>query len=70
MVAFKGDVSDLVHQLLGGVKSGMGYIGASNLDELIEKSEFVKISSSGMKESHAHDINITKESPNYFLSGN
>jgi IMP dehydrogenase len=70
MVAFKGEVSDLVHQLLGGVKSGMGYIGASNLDELIEKSEFVKISPSGMKESHAHDINITKESPNYFLSGN
>ncbi|SDC58125.1 IMP dehydrogenase [Geotoga petraea] len=70
MVAFKGEVADLIHQLLGGVKSGMGYIGAGNLNELLEKAEFVKISPSGMKESHAHDIKITKESPNYFLSGN
>lgn len=70
MVAFKGEVSDLVHQLLGGVKSGMGYIGAGNLEELVKKAEFVKITASGVKESHTHDINITKESPNYFLSGN
>ncbi len=65
IVPFKGPVSDTVHQLLGGVKSSMGYCGASNINEFSKKAKFVKITSSGMVESHPHDIKITKESPNY-----
>ncbi len=65
IVPFKGPVSDTVHQLLGGVKSSMGYCGASNINEFSKKAKFIKITSSGMVESHPHDIKITKESPNY-----
>lgn len=66
-VAYKGPVSDTVYQLLGGLKSGMGYCGCGTIKELIENGKFVKISSAGLVESHPHDINITKESPNYSL---
>lgn len=64
-VAYKGELSDTVYQLCGGIRSGMGYCGAKNISELQEKAVFVKITSAGLKESHPHDIEITKESPNY-----
>ena len=54
-----------VFQLIGGIRSGMGYVGASNLSELKVKAKFVKISPAGLKESHPHDVTITKEAPNY-----
>jgi len=68
MVPYKGSVSDVVAQIVGGLKSGMGYIGASNLRELKEKAEFVKVTHASVVESHPHDVFITKESPNYRLS--
>ena len=64
-VAYKGTVEDTVFQLLGGLRSGMGYCGSKTIDELHEKAEFVKISAASLKESHPHDIQITKEAPNY-----
>ena len=64
-VAYKGELSDTVYQLCGGIRSGMGYCGAKDIRELQEKAVFVKITSAGLKESHPHDIEITKESPNY-----
>ena len=66
-VAYKGTVEDTVFQLLGGLRSGMGYVGAKNIEELKEKGEFVKISAASLKESHPHDIHITKEAPNYSI---
>lgn len=64
-VAFKGYVGDVIYQLLGGLRSGMGYVGAANLKELYEKSKFVRISPASLVENHPHDIQITRESPNY-----
>lgn len=64
-VPYRGAASGVIHQLLGGVKSGMGYVGASTIEELQNKAEFVKISQQGYKESHVHDVTITKEAPNY-----
>ncbi len=64
-VAYKGTVEDTVFQLIGGLRSGMGYCGAHNINELHETAEFVKISAASLKESHPHDIQITKEAPNY-----
>lgn len=63
-VAYKGNLSEIVYQYVGGLRSGMGYCGAKNIKAL-QQSTFVKITNAGMKESHAHDIDITKESPNY-----
>lgn len=63
-VAFKGSVSEIVHQYTGGLRAGMGYCGAKTINEL-QQAKFVKITNAGMKESHAHDVEITKESPNY-----
>ena len=57
----------LLHQLLGGVKSGMGYMGAASIVDLQERARFVQISTAGLKESHVHDVSITKEAPNYRL---
>jgi len=68
MVPYKGALADVVFQLVGGIKAGMGYVGARNLQELREKSEFIKVSPSSTKESHPHDVFITKEPPNYRLS--
>tara|TARA_Y100001970_G_C14240697_1_gene864744 strand:- start:428 stop:1900 length:1473 start_codon:yes stop_codon:yes gene_type:complete len=65
MVPFKGPVSDTVHQLIGGIKSSMGYCGAKDILSFPERAKFIRITSSGMAESHPHDIKITKESPNY-----
>ena len=64
-VAYKGLVEDTVYQLLGGLRSGMGYCGAKDIPTLQETAEFVKITSAALKESHPHDIHITKEAPNY-----
>jgi IMP dehydrogenase len=64
-VPYKGDLGFVVHQMIGGLRSGMGYCGAANIDELRKKSRFVRISSSGLKESHVHDVQVTKEAPNY-----
>lgn len=64
-VPFRGVVSDTIYQLVGGVRSGMGYCGAGTLQELFENSQMVEISSSGLRESHVHDVIITKEAPNY-----
>ncbi|MDI6778419.1 MAG: IMP dehydrogenase [Patescibacteria group bacterium] len=67
-VPAKGPLANSVHQLVGGLRSGMGYCGAANLKELREKAKFVRISNAGLKESHVHDVTITKESPNYQVS--
>ncbi|HXH66489.1 MAG TPA: IMP dehydrogenase, partial [Candidatus Limnocylindrales bacterium] len=64
-VAYKGPLSGLTDQLVGGLKSGMGYVGARTLKELAEKSKFVRITAAGLRESHVHDVVITKEAPNY-----
>ena len=64
-VAYKGSVEDIVFQLIGGIRAGMGYCGAPTIKDLIETSNFVKISAASLKESHPHDIHITKEAPNY-----
>ena len=64
-VPFKGPMTAIVHQLLGGIRSSMGYVGCANLDEMRTKPEFVRISGAGMAESHVHDVTITKEAPNY-----
>ena len=64
-VPYKGRLSDVIYQLVGGVKSAMGYCGVKNIKELQEKSRFVKITEAGVKESHPHDVTITRESPNY-----
>ena len=64
-VAYKGTVEDTVFQLIGGIRSGMGYCGAKDIESLKENGKFVKISAAALKESHPHDIHITKEAPNY-----
>ncbi len=66
-VAYKGTVEDTVFQLIGGLRAGMGYCGARTIDELKENGKFVKISAASLKESHPHDIHITKEAPNYSI---
>jgi len=64
-VPYKGSVVAVIHQLMGGLRASMGYIGAANIQEMREKAEFVQITSAGMNESHVHDVQITKEAPNY-----
>lgn len=64
-VAYKGLVEDTVFQMIGGLRAGMGYCGTKNIEELKTKSQFIKISAASLKESHPHDIQITKEAPNY-----
>jgi IMP dehydrogenase len=64
-VAFKGTVSETIHQYTGGLKAGMGYVGAKTISDLQNHAQFVRITNAGMRESHAHDIEITKEAPNY-----
>ena len=67
-VAYKGYLADTIYQLLGGVRSGMGYLGSKDLRTLYETARFVVQTSAGLKESHPHDIYITKESPNYSVN--
>jgi IMP dehydrogenase len=66
-VPFRGTLSASIAQLIGGLKAGMGYVGARTIPELIEKSRFVRITSAGLRESHVHDVIITKEAPNYWI---
>ncbi len=66
-VPYKGSASGILHQLVGGLKAGMGYLGARNVAELQQRSQFVRITPHGLKESHVHDVDITKEAPNYRL---
>ncbi len=68
-VPFKGPLSDTIYQMIGGLKSGMGYTGCATIDELHNKAQFVKITGAGLRESHPHDIQITKEAPNYSTNG-
>ena len=67
-VPYKGPVSETIYQMMGGLRSGMGYCGAHNIEELRTNSKFVRITSAGLKESHPHDIYITKEAPNYTMN--
>lgn len=64
-VAYKGSVADIIFQMIGGLKAGMGYVGAANLEALRENAQFVRMSGNGLRESHPHDVQITKEAPNY-----
>jgi IMP dehydrogenase len=64
-VPYKGSVAAIMHQLLGGLRSSMGYIGCESIPLMHEKAEFVRVTSAGMRESHVHDVSITKEAPNY-----
>ncbi|MCM3635308.1 MULTISPECIES: IMP dehydrogenase [Paenibacillus] len=66
-VAYKGPLADTVHQLIGGLRSGMGYCGTATLEELRNDTQFIRITGAGLRESHPHDVQITKEAPNYSL---
>jgi IMP dehydrogenase len=66
-VPYRGPLSSMIYQLMGGLRSGMGYVGAASIEELRTKAKFVKITAAGLKESHVHDVIITKEAPNYRL---
>jgi IMP dehydrogenase len=66
-VPYKGSIVPILYQMTGGVRSSLGYCGCANIDELHQRAEFVEISSAGMRESHVHDVQITKEAPNYRL---
>jgi IMP dehydrogenase len=68
-VPYRGPLSETIHQLVGGVRSGMGYVGARNLQELREKARFIRITNSGLRESHPHSVSITREPPNYWTGG-
>ena len=67
-VAYKGSAADIIFQMVGGLRSGMGYVGAHNVEELRENTQFVRMSGAGLRESHPHDVQITKEAPNYSIS--
>jgi len=67
MVPYRGPLADTIHQLVGGLKAGMGYCGAANIEEMRRKARFVRITHAGLKESHVHDVIITKEAPNYWI---
>ncbi|MDX1730587.1 MAG: IMP dehydrogenase, partial [Aurantimonas coralicida] len=64
-VAYKGQVAAVLHQLTGGLRAAMGYVGAATLEDFRRDARFVRISNAGLRESHAHDVTITRESPNY-----
>ncbi len=64
-VPYKGSLTAIIHQLLGGVRSSMGYTGSATIEDLHAQAQFVRVTSAGMRESHVHDVTITKEAPNY-----
>ena len=66
-IPYKGPLTDTVHQLIGGIRAGMGYCGTATLEDLRENGQFVRITGAGLRESHPHDVQITKEAPNYSL---
>ena len=69
MVPYKGRTEDIIFQMLGGIRSGLGYCGAETISVLQQKAQFVKITAASLKESHPHDITISKEAPNYSSQG-
>jgi IMP dehydrogenase len=69
-VPYRGLLSETIYQLLGGLRAGLGYVGAKDLKELREKAKWTRITSAGLKESHVHDVIITTEAPNYRLESN
>ena len=66
-VPYRGSVSMIIYQMVGGLKSGMGYCGCATIPELLQKTRFVRISGAGLRESHVHDVMITREAPNYAI---
>jgi IMP dehydrogenase len=66
-VPYKGHARDVVHQLVGGIKAAMGYTGSATIEDLRTRASFVRITNAGLKESHVHDVTITREAPNYKL---
>jgi IMP dehydrogenase len=68
-VPYKGPVANVLHQLVGGVKAAMGYTGSPTLADFRERAEFIRITNAGLKESHVHDVTITREAPNYPTGG-
>jgi IMP dehydrogenase len=68
-VPYKGPVTGVVHQLVGGLRAAMGYVGAATLTELQKHAQFIRITNAGLRESHAHDVLITREAPNYQRQG-
>jgi IMP dehydrogenase len=64
-VPYKGPMANIIHQMMGGLRSGMGYTGSATLDDLRTRAEFVRITNAGIRESHVHDVSVTKEAPNY-----
>jgi IMP dehydrogenase len=64
-VPYSGPLTNIVYQLLGGLRAGMGYCGVRDIDELKSKTQFVRITNAGLRESHPHDVTITKQAPNY-----
>jgi len=67
-VPYRGPIRNIIHQMMGGLRASMGYMGAANIDEIHEKAQFVKVTGAGVREAHPHDIQITKEAPNYRLT--
>jgi IMP dehydrogenase len=66
-VPYKGPVADVLFQMVGGLRSGMGYVGCATIDELRTHAKFVRVTAAGLRESHPHDVQITREAPNYSL---
>jgi IMP dehydrogenase len=66
-VPYRGSARGILHQLVGGLKSGMGYVGARNIEDLQKRARFIRVTPQGLRESHVHDVSITKEAPNYRL---
>jgi len=66
-VPFKGPIGPIVHQMVGGLRAAMGYVGAKDIAELHDKAEFVQITGAGLRESHVHDVTMTREAPNYSI---
>jgi IMP dehydrogenase len=66
-VPYKGAVGDVIFQMIGGLRSGMGYVGCGTIEQLRTDAEFVRITTAGLRESHPHDVTITREAPNYSL---
>ena len=64
-VAYKGPLNAIIHQLVGGLRASMGYVGANSIEELQRRARFVRITGAGLRESHVHDVQITREAPNY-----
>ncbi|MDQ6966465.1 MAG: IMP dehydrogenase, partial [Mariprofundaceae bacterium] len=66
-VGYKGSLSGILHQLVGGLRASMGYVGANDIAAMHERAKFIRITGAGLRESHVHDVTITKEAPNYRL---